>query len=235
MINTTRDIIIAVDGFSSCGKSSFARLIAKEMQYLYLDSGAMYRAVALFGIRNELITGEEIREDELVARLPEIRITFERKGDDYLTLLNGEDVEMAIRGVEVSSIVSQVSKIAEVRKYLVDLQQKMGGQKRIVMDGRDIGTVVFPEAECKIFMKANVCVRAQRRFDELKAKGIEASLETITRNIEDRDYHDLHREVSPLRMAHDARVLDNSYMTFEEQMEWFTELLNRKKLLAKID
>lgn len=224
-------IVIAIDGFSSCGKSSFAKLIAKKLAYIYIDSGAMYRAVALFAIRNKLIRNGQVDIDNLIKRLHEIHISFINYPIGVATFLNGDNIEMDIRGAEVSGVVSKVSKIKEVRLHLVELQKKMGRDKGIVMDGRDIGTVVFPDAEIKIFMKADPAVRAKRRFDELVEKGIPASLTSITKNIEERDYQDIHRDISPLRQADDASVLDNSYMTFDEQMEWFNNLLKSKDVL----
>jgi CMP/dCMP kinase len=231
MIELKRKIVIAIDGFSSCGKSSFAKLIAKELNYIYIDSGAMYRAVALFAIRNKLYRNEQVETDLLISRLQEIHISFSIGKDGITTLLNGENIEMDIRGAAVSGVVSKVSKIKEVRLHLAELQKNMGQHKGIVMDGRDIGTVVFPDAEVKIYMRADVAVRAKRRFDELIEKGIPASLESITKNIEERDYQDIHREVSPLRQAEDAFVLDNSNLTFDQQMNWFYDVLKSKDLL----
>lgn len=233
MLQLTKKIIVAVDGFSSGGKSSFAKLIARNLDYVYLDSGAMYRAVSLYGIQKGIISEGKISKQSLIEELPNIEIRFQKEGEELITFLNGEPVELLIRGVEVSSVVSEVSKFAEVRQGLVQLQQELGKEKGLVMDGRDIGTVVFPEAECKIFMQADAAVRAKRRFDEMQEKGIEASLEEITRNIETRDYQDIHRDISPLRKAKDAHVLDNSRMDFNEQMIWFIDLLEQKELLAK--
>jgi cytidylate kinase len=233
MIHLKQKIIVAIDGFSSCGKSSFAKLIARNLDYIYLDSGAMYRAVALFGLDNGLIDGQLVDKKQLIDHLTEIEIEFIKSGIELNTHLNGKNVELLIRGVEVSSVVSEVSKIAEVRRRLVQLQQNMGSESGIVMDGRDIGTVVFPQAEIKIFMEADVLVRAQRRYSELKEKGIQASLDEIIQNIENRDYQDVHRKISPLRRANDAYTLNNSYLTFQEQMDWFTNLLKKKNLLDK--
>lgn len=231
MIRLRKKIIIAIDGYSSCGKSSYAKLIAHELEYLYLDSGAMYRAVALFGLRKELIRGNEILESDLINSLSNIRIRFANETGGNTTYLNNENIERQIRGAEVSSIVSSVSKISAIRKHLVILQQQMGKDKGIVMDGRDIGTVVFPDAEIKIFMRANPEVRAKRRYDELKEKGMEANLEEIKNNIEERDYLDIHRNISPLRQADDALTLDNSNMTFTEQMDWFKSILIERDLI----
>ncbi len=230
MIKLEKKIIVAVDGYSSCGKSTFAKAIAAELNYIYLDSGAMYRAVALFAMRNKQISGNEVLIDKLVQFLPTIDIDFAKDDGGYKTLLDGEDVEQEIRGVAVSSHVSAISRIKEVRQRLVQIQQKMGLAKGIVMDGRDIGTVVFPEAEIKIFMIADVKVRAKRRFDEMSAKGIPASLKEITRNIEERDFQDMNREISPLIKANDAIILDNSFLTPAKQMQWFGNILHEKGL-----
>lgn len=232
MMVLRKKIIIAIDGYSSCGKSSFAKLIALQLHYLYLDSGAMYRAVALYAMRNKLMAGNEVDIDSLNTCLSEINIDFAKDQDGFHTLLNGENIEKEIRGVAVSTSVSAISKIRQVRQRLVQIQQKMGQDKGIVMDGRDIGTVVFPQAEIKVFMIADPKVRAQRRFDELVTKGIKASLEEIKANIEARDYQDMHRELSPLIQAEDAFVLDNSYMTFDEQMLWFENILKEKRLVV---
>jgi cytidylate kinase len=231
MIHLKRKIVIAIDGFSSCGKSSFAKLLSKELNYIYIDSGAMYRAVALFALRSKLIADKVVAQNDLVERLSDIDIEFKKNPDGIITILNGEDIEQEIRGAAVSDVVSEISKIKEVRTLLVQIQKRMGLEKGIVMDGRDIGTVVFPKAELKIFMKAEVSVRAKRRFDELIEKGIPASLESITKNISERDNLDINREVSPLMQAEDALLLDNSYMTFAEQMTWFMTALKNKNLL----
>jgi CMP/dCMP kinase len=232
MMVLRKKIIIAIDGYSSCGKSSFAKLIALQLHYLYLDSGAMYRAVALYAMRNKLMAGNDVDIDKLNSCLSEINIDFAKDQNGFYTLLNGENIEKEIRGVAVSTSVSAISKIRQVRQRLVQIQQKMGQNKGIVMDGRDIGTVVFPQAEIKVFMIADAKVRAKRRFDELVAKGIAASLEEIKANIEARDYQDIHRELSPLIQAEDSFVLDNSYMTFDEQMLWFENILKTKGLVV---
>jgi CMP/dCMP kinase len=224
-------IIIAIDGFSSCGKSSFAKLIAKDLNYIFIDTGAMYRAVSLYAIQHKMVSQNSVDSRQLLSVLKSIKISFQRKGDKVFTYLNNINVEDEIRGIEVSSLVSEVSKIKEVREYLVSLQQEMGMQKGIVMDGRDIGTVVFPNAEVKIYMTASSDVRAKRRFDELTEKGLKVSLEEIKNNIEDRDYNDLNRKESPLKQAKDASILDNSNMTFAEQMQWFKKLLISKNYL----
>lgn len=218
-------IIIAIDGFSSCGKSTFAKAIAARLGYIFIDTGAMYRAVTLYALEHGAIRSGIVDEDEVVRLLKEIQITFrfnpERGASDIY--VNGDRVEGKIRTIEVSNCVSAVSAIAEVREKLVKMQQEMGRRKGVVMDGRDIGTVVFPDAELKIFMTADPKVRAQRRYDELTAKGDHVSLEEIEQNVRDRDYQDMHRAISPLRQAEDAIVLDNSQMTVEEQMTWVME------------
>ncbi len=229
---TSKKFIVAVDGHSSCGKSTFARQIAKKLGFLYIDSGAMYRAVACYALESLNWKGEQISATKLIAALPDIHIHFETLPNGANeTFLNGKNVESAIRGVAVSELVSEVSKIKEVRSYLVNLQQQLGRKGGIVMDGRDIGTVVFPQAEVKLFMTANADVRARRRHDELTVKGINVSFEEIKNNVVERDYHDMNRAESPLRQASDAVVLDNSYMTVEEQMEWFIQLLQQRKLI----
>lgn len=234
MTELTKKIVIAVDGYSSCGKSSYAKLIASELSYLYIDSGAMYRAVTFYALNNSLVTnGFILRQKELIKHLGNIVIEFRTKDSysNYHTFLNGVDIEDDIRNVAVSEVVSLVSKIPEVREYLVHLQQEMGRDKGIVMDGRDIGTVVFPQAEMKIFMTADVEVRARRRFDELKGKGMDVSFDEIKKNIKKRDYNDENRKVSPLRKADDALILDNSYMSFDDQMLWFKQRLKEKGYL----
>jgi CMP/dCMP kinase len=228
-----RKIVVAIDGFSSCGKSTYAKLIAKELNYIFIDTGAMYRSVSFYALRNKLVNDRNIQISQLIEKLNEVKISFKYASDGKIcTFLNNENVEEAIRGVEVSQLVSEISKIKEVRIHLVALQQEMGKEKGIVMDGRDIGTVVFPDAELKLFMTASTLVRAQRRYDELTAKGLTVSFHEIQANIEERDYMDINREESPLKKAEDAIELDNSNMTIEEQMEWFKKLLEKKKLLA---
>jgi CMP/dCMP kinase len=233
MITLRKKIIVAIDGFSSCGKSSYAKLLARELGYLYLDSGAMYRMVALFALRSGWINEKFIHTEMLVSNLDRIQIAFKINQGENQAYLNNELVEPEIRGAEVSAVVSEVSKIPEIRKRLVHLQQSMGNEKGIVMDGRDIGTVVFPNAEIKIFMTANASVRAKRRYDELIAKGIPANLEEIAGNISERDHLDMHRGISPLVQAKDAVVLDNSDMSFADQMDWFRKLLIQKKLIQE--
>ncbi len=217
-----KKITIAIDGFSSCGKSTMAKDLAKEIGYIYIDSGAMYRAVTLYCIKNGLFSGDEINVPELERHIKDIHITFKLDEKTQLprTYLNGEDVEDEIRTMEVSSKVSPVSAIGFVRSALVSLQQEMGKEKGIVMDGRDIGTTVFPEAELKIYVTASPDIRALRRYDELQAKGQEVKFEEILQNVKERDYIDQNREVSPLKRAKDALLLDNSLLTIEEQKEW---------------
>ena len=216
-------IIIAIDGFSSCGKSTMAKDLAKEIGYIYIDSGAMYRAVTLYCIEQGLFNAENhIDEAALASQMEDIHITFQLNPETQrpMTFLNGVNVEDRIRSLEVSSRVSPVAALGFVRKALVAQQQAMGKEKGIVMDGRDIGTAVFPDAELKIFVTASAEIRAQRRYDELKAKGQEASFEDILHNVEERDRIDQSREVSPLRKAEDAILLDNSQLTIAEQKEW---------------
>ena len=224
-----KKITIAIDGFSSCGKSTMAKSLAKEIGYIYIDSGAMYRAVTLYCIENGLIEDGEIRTEILKEDLKRINISFKINAETGQpdTYLNAENVENKIRTMLVSSMVSQVSALDFVRSAMVEQQQKMGKEKGIVMDGRDIGTTVFPDAELKIFVTASAEVRAQRRFDELKSKGQEASYDEILHNVKQRDYLDQYREVSPLRQASDAILLDNSTLTIEEQKAWLINQFNR--------
>lgn len=218
-----KKITIAIDGYSSCGKSTMAKSLAKKLGYIYVDTGAMYRSVTLFAIRHQLFNEDgSVKTDELQRLMPEIHISFKLNKETGLpeTYLNGELVEREIRGMEVSSHVSPIAAIPFVREALVKQQQAMGREKGVVMDGRDIGTVVFPDAELKIFVTASPEVRAQRRYDELQAKGQPADYADILKNVQQRDYIDTHRETSPLRQAPDALVLDNSHMTIAEQDEW---------------
>ena len=223
MSDNKHKIIIAIDGFSSCGKSTFAKAIARELGYIFIDTGAMYRAVTLYALEHGAIRSGIVDEDAVVRLLDQIAITFrfnpERGASDIY--VNGDLVEGKIRTIEVSNCVSRVSAIAAVRRKLVAMQQEMGRRRGVVMDGRDIGTVVFPDAELKIFMTADPRVRACRRYDELRAKGDPVSLEEIERNVRERDKADMGRAISPLRQAEDAIVLDNSCMTVGEQMAWF--------------
>ncbi len=221
-----KKITIAIDGLSSCGKSTMAKMLAKEVGYIYVDTGAMYRAVTLFAMRNGMIAPNgEVNRDELKQKMQTLRVEFklnEQTGRAE-TYLNGENVENEIRGMEVSSHVSAIAAIDFVRTALVEQQQRMGRDKGIVMDGRDIGTVVFPDAELKVFVTASAEVRAQRRFDELKSKGVEANFDEILDNVQQRDYIDSHREVSPLRKADDAIELDNGELTIAQQLQWLVE------------
>lgn len=225
MKNQTQKIVIAIDGFSSCGKSTFAKAIAARLGYIFIDTGAMYRAVTLCALEAGAIRDGEVDAERVVGLLPQINISFrfnaERGASDVY--VNGQCVEPRIRSIEVSSAVSRISSIPAVREKLVAMQQQMGRDRGVVMDGRDIGTVVFPDAELKIFMTADAEVRARRRYDELTAKGDKVTLEEILENVIARDKADMEREISPLRRAADAVVLDNSRMTVEEQMEWFME------------
>lgn len=222
-----KKIIVAIDGHSSCGKSTMAKSLAAQVGYIYVDTGAMYRAVTLFAMREGLFDAQgQPDAARLEALVPEIEVSFHLDPTTNLPLvcLNGEVVEEEVRTLEVSSHVSAIAALPFVREALTRQQQRMGEEKGIVMDGRDIGTVVFPQAELKVFVTASAEVRAQRRFLELTAKGQAVSFEDILRNVQERDYIDSHREVAPLRQADDALVLDNSEMTREEQMQW---LLNR--------
>ena len=225
MENNTQKIVIAIDGFSSCGKSTFAKAIAARLGYIFIDTGAMYRAVTLYALEQGAIVEGKVDEAAVVALLPEVNITFkfnaERGASDVY--VNGELAEGKIRTIEVSNCVSSVSSIREVREKLVAMQQQMGRERGVVMDGRDIGTVVFPDAELKIFMTAEPKVRAERRYAELTAKGDKVTMEEILENVISRDKADMERAISPLRQAEDAVVLDNSYMGVEEQMAWFME------------
>ena len=220
-----KKITIAIDGFSSCGKSTMAKDLAREVGYIYIDSGAMYRAVTLYCLENNLFTTDGIDTARLEALMSDIWISFQLNPETGrpMTYLNGVNVEDRIRTMEVSTRVSPVAALPFVREALVKLQQEMGKEKGIVMDGRDIGTAVFPDAELKIFVTASAEIRAQRRYDELKAKGEDASFEEILANVKERDYIDQNREVSPLRKADDALLLDNSNLTIEEQKQWLKE------------
>ncbi len=216
-----KTINIAIDGYSSCGKSTLARQLARHFNYVYVDSGAMYRAVALYSLRKGLVKDNYVLKDQLIAALPDITIRFHFNPETQKseTLLNGENVENEIRGMEVSRYVSLISVIKEVRQKLISLQQEIGREKGVVMDGRDIGTAVFPDAELKLFMTADKQVRAERRYEELKAKGIRATMDEVLENISRRDFEDSHREENPLVQAPDARLIDNTYMSPEEQFD----------------
>ena len=222
MSDTKHRIIIAVDGFSSCGKSTFAKAIARRLGYIFIDTGAMYRAVTLYALEHGAIRSGMVDEEAVVGLLDRISITFRFNPDRGASdiYVNGDLVEGKIRTIEVSNCVSRVSAIPAVRHKLVAMQQEMGRRKGVVMDGRDIGTTVFPDAELKIFVTASPEIRAQRRYDELKAKGEEAGFDEILENVKQRDYIDQNRAVSPLRKADDALLLDNSHMTISQQKEW---------------
>ncbi|MGP1552861.1 MAG: (d)CMP kinase [Prevotella intermedia] len=225
-----KKITIAIDGFSSCGKSTMAKDLARELGYVYVDTGAMYRCVTLYALRHGLFRADgTINLPQLEAEIPNINISFKLNKETGRpdTYLNNENVESEIRTMEVSSHVSPIAAVPFVRAALVAQQQKMGEDKGIVMDGRDVGTVVFPNAELKIFVTASAEVRAQRRYDELKAKGMEADFEEILENVKQRDYIDSHREVSPMRKADDAIELDNSHISIAEQKQWLIEQYKR--------
>ncbi len=222
-----KKIIIAIDGFSSTGKSTLAKQLAKQLGYVFVDTGAMYRAIAWYAIQNKCITPTEFNKELLVKNLPSISLHFEFNEElGYAVMyLNNQNVEKEIRTIEVSSFVSKIAEISEVRAKLVQQQQLMGVNKAIVMDGRDIGTVVFPDAELKIFMTASSETRAQRRFDELSQKGDDVSYEDVLKNVQERDYIDTHREDSPLVIADDALEIDNSYLSRQEQFKIVLELV----------
>jgi len=225
-----KKIIIAMDGHSSCGKSTMAKALAKAIGYTYIDTGAMYRAVTLYAMRRGFIGENGIDEESLRLEMPQIKITFGHENGMQYTILNGENVERQIRGMEVSGNVSPISAIGFVREAMVSQQREMGRHGAVIMDGRDIGTTVFPNAELKIFVTASDEIRAQRRFDELKAKGENPVFEDVLKNVRERDYIDSHRAVSPLRKADDAIVLDNSHMTIEEQDKWLMDQYLAKTL-----
>ena len=221
-----KKITIAIDGHSSCGKSTMAKDLARRVGYIYVDTGAMYRSVTLYALRNGLFNEDgSIKTCELEQQMPQIRITFQLNPETGRpdTYLNGECVEQTIRSLEVSNHVSPIAALPFVRTAMVAQQQAMGQDGGIVMDGRDIGTVVFPHAELKVFVTASAQVRAQRRYDELQQKGMPADYDEILRNVQERDYIDSHREVSPLRQADDALLLDNSHMTIPKQNEWLMQ------------
>jgi cytidylate kinase len=226
-----KKLIIAIDGYSSCGKSTFARLIAKELNYIFIDSGAMYRAVTLFCMRRNYISITWLNIPGILSELKDIHIdfVFNPAINEYETFLNSENVEKEIRSMEVTGHVSRISQIPELRARMVELQRHIGVSKGIVMDGRDIGTVVFPDADIKIFMTASVDIRAKRRHNELKNKGVIIDFEEIKRTIIARDIADENRDISPLRRADDAIILDNSRMTVEEQLLWIKEIIEKKR------
>lgn len=224
--------IIAIDGHSSCGKSTVAKDLAKQLGYIYIDSGAMYRVVTLFAMRSGIIVDDKIDEQQLKEELENISISFKYQPDEKKneTFLNGESVENEIRGLDVSNNVSAISAIAFVRKRMVELQQEMGNKGGIVMDGRDIGTVVFPNADLKLFMTASPEIRAQRRYDELNAKGDSVDFDAILENVKKRDYLDSTRAESPLVQASDALILDNSELNKEEQLDWIVNVIKERNL-----
>lgn len=223
-----KKITIAIDGFSACGKSTLAKDLANKLGYIFIDSGAMYRGVALFCLRNQLIEDNQPKKDLLISKLPDIQLSFEKVNEKSFLILNGENVEDQIRTNEVAKVVSLIAAIGEVREKLVAEQQKMGVNGGIIMDGRDIGSVVFPNAELKLFVTASERVRVQRRFDELKSKGIETTFEDVQANLAERDYLDTHRDISPLTQVEDAILLDNSDLTKEEQLDFVVKLVYNK-------
>lgn len=225
-----KKITIAIDGHSSCGKSTMAKELARKLGYIYVDTGAMYRTVTLYAMRNNLFDSEgEVLTDELQKQMGNIKVSFciNKETGRPDACLNDECVENIIRSIEVSNHVSKIAAIPFVREAMVDQQRRMGAEKGIVMDGRDIGTTVFPDAELKIFVTASARVRAQRRYDELQQKGMPADFDEILKNVEERDYIDSHREVSPLRQAEDAILLDNSDMTIPQQNEWLMQQVEK--------
>ena len=225
----TKKLTIAIDGFSSCGKSTLAKDLASRLNYIFIDSGAMYRAVTLFCLRNQWIAGDQVKLPEIIAALPSISIDFKRDNHGNKSIyLNGEDCENEIRQGYVASSVSRIAEIKEVREKLVHEQQKMGETGGIVMDGRDIGTVVFPKADIKLFVTASIDVRVQRRYLELTQKGIQMSLDEVKDNLVERDFIDSNRKESPLTQAKDAVLLDNSNLSREEQLDWVLELIAQR-------
>ena len=223
------DIIIAIDGYSSTGKSSFARLIADEFDFLYLDSGALYRGVTLYAIENGLVSGSgKIDVPALEIAMADLDIHFEGHGSRSMTYMGSRCIEKDIRTLQVSGKVSPVAAVPQVRDYVDRKLRELGRRKRVVLDGRDIGTTVFPDAELKIFMVADAAVRAQRRADEMRSKGEEVSYEDVLKNLQERDYIDSHRDASPLAKADDAIVLDNSRMTLQDQMVWIRGIIRER-------
>lgn len=229
-VQNMEKITIAIDGYSSCGKSTIAKALANKLGYTYIDTGAMYRAITLYCVENEIIRGNDLDIEKLKNALTEINISFQFNSDTNCSeiILNGKNVEDRIRMMDIADNVSKVSSVKEVRQKLVALQRKIGENGGIVMDGRDIGTIVFPNADLKIFMTAAHNIRVRRRFDEMKSKGIEASFEEISENIRNRDYEDTHREESPLTQASDAIVLDNSNLNRQQQLQFALKILKEK-------
>ena len=223
------NITIAIDGFSSTGKSTLAKQLANHLGYVYVDTGAMYRAVTYFAMQNHLVGEDFLNKEGLIQKLAEIKLHFQFNPELGFAemYLNNINVELQIRTIEVSRLVSKIAEISEVRAKLVEQQQAMGKNKGIVMDGRDIGTVVFPDAELKLFMTASAHTRAKRRFDELVDKGQNVSYDEVLQNVEERDYIDTHREDSPLVKAHDAIEIDNSTLTKKEQFDLVVELIHK--------
>lgn len=230
MNDKIKKLTIAIDGYSSCGKSTFAKELAKRLNYIYIDSGAMYRVITLYSLQQGLIKNKTINKNQLLNSLKDIHISFQYEPKDQIfeVFLNGQNQTEEIRSIEVSNNVSPISKIKEVREKMVELQRNLGRNKQIVMDGRDIGTVVFPRADIKIFMTADPAIRAQRRYKELIEKGQDIDYNEIEKNIRERDFIDENREFSPLKKAKDAILLDNSHMTVKEQMEWIMDIINKK-------
>ncbi len=226
----SRKINIAIDGYSSCGKSTLAKNLAEQLNYVYIDSGAMYRAITLYAIEHGFFTNQKLNLEEFLQHLPEINVGFhyDAENNKAVTTLNGKNVENSIRNMEVSRLVSTVSKISEVRRQLVKLQQDLGKSKGVVMDGRDIGSVVFPDAELKLFVTAKADVRAKRRLLELKEKGQHGNYIEVLENLNHRDYEDTHRALDPLIQAEDALLLDNTLMSREEQLKYCLELVHQK-------
>lgn len=225
-----KKIIVAIDGHSSCGKSTMAKALARQLGYIYVDTGAMYRAVTLFALQHQLFNADgTVKAEELQSMMSQVQVSFVLNEDTHLpeTHLNGVSVEREIRTMEVSSHVSPIAALPFVREAMVAQQREMGKQKGIVMDGRDIGTTVFPHAELKVFVTASAEIRAQRRFKELQEKGMDANYEAILKNVQERDYIDSHREVSPLCQAEDAILLDNSNMSISNQQQWLLEQAQR--------
>ncbi len=225
-----KKIIVAIDGHSSCGKSTMAKALARQLGYIYVDTGAMYRAVTLFALQHQLFNADgTVKAEELQSMMSQVQVSFVLNEDTHLpeTYLNGVSVEREIRTMEVSSHVSPIAALPFVREAMVAQQREMGKQKGIVMDGRDIGTTVFPHAELKVFVTASAEIRAQRRFKELQEKGMDANYEAILKNVQERDYIDSHREVSPLCQAEDAILLDNSNMSISNQQQWLLEQVQR--------
>lgn len=224
---TSKKLTIAIDGFSACGKSTLAKDLAKKLNYIFIDSGAMYRGVALYCLENNLIIEGEPLVDKIIENLNHIQLEFKTIDQQSLLFLNDRNVSTEIRENAVANVVSKIATIKEVRQKLVSEQQKMGEKGGIIMDGRDIASVVFPNAELKLFVTADTKIRTQRRLDELKSKGIESSFDEVAKNLEERDYMDTHRAESPLIQVKDAIVLDNSNLNREEQVEWVLKLLKK--------